>query len=129
MAAEVERGSLTILVVEDELGIRELVREVLQNAGYEVLTAANGEKALQAVEEHGGPIGLVLTDLIMPGLDGLELARRLGSRQPGIKVVLMSGYGEDRIDEAGGLDAGVAVLEKPFTTPVLLAKVRELLEG
>lgn len=128
MAGKVEPGSLTILVVEDEQGIRELVREVLTNAGFQVLTAANGEEALRTVEAHGGPVELVLTDLIMPGVDGLQLARRLRTLQPGLKVVLMSGYGEDRIDEAGGLEGEASVLEKPFTGPKLLAKIRELLD-
>lgn len=128
MAAEEEGRVSTILVVEDETGIRELVRDVLQLAGYDVLTARNGNDALQMAESRGEPIHLVLTDLIMPGLDGLELARRLRVLQPDIKVILMSGYGEDRIDEVGGLQADMAVLEKPFTTPNLLAKIRAMLE-
>lgn len=128
VAAEAEGVELTILVVEDEPGIRELVRDVLQMAGYEVLTAPNGEEALRKAESYGKPIRLVLTDLIMPGVDGLELSRRLKALQPDIKVILMSGYGEDRIDEVGGLQADMAVLEKPFTTPTLLSKVRSMLE-
>ena len=128
MAAQDEGVALTILVVEDELGIRELVRDVLQMAGYEVLIAPNSEEALREAQSYGKPIQLVITDLIMPGVDGLELSRRLKARQPDIKVILMSGYGEDRIDEVGGLQAGMAVLEKPFTTPILLSKVRVILE-
>ncbi|MEE8585504.1 MAG: response regulator, partial [Acidobacteriota bacterium] len=128
VAGQDEGVALTILVVEDELAIRELVRDVLQMAGYEALTAPNGEEALREAESYEKPIHLVLTDLIMPGMNGLALSRRLKARQPDIKVILMSGYGEERIDEVGGLQADMAVLEKPFTTTILLSKVRAMLE-
>ncbi len=120
-------GAGIVLVVEDELGIRELVCEVLKRHGYEVETAEDGEEAFRIAEDRGKTIGMVLTDLIMPGVSGIELARQLRASFPRIKVLLMSGYSEDTLDEHGPLDPDTALLEKPFTTKTLIRKVDELM--
>jgi len=121
-------GTETVLVVEDQEGVRALARDVLKNAGYQVLEAANGSDALLVSETHAGPIHLILTDVIMPGMDGLELARRLQPLRPEAKVLFTSGYTGDVIDHRGLRDPGVASLQKPFTPASLIGKVRETLD-
>jgi CheY-like chemotaxis protein len=113
-----------VLVVEDEQKLRTLTAEVLAEAGYVVLSASNGDEALHALLSHRKPIALLLTDVVMPGLDGRTLAARVAQLQPGVRVLLMSGH-----DDSGVDDAGVAwpLLEKPFTVQTLLSRVRELL--
>jgi PAS domain S-box-containing protein len=121
-------GQETILLVEDEATVRKLARECLQLQGYVVLEAVEGAAALQLAQMHPGPIHLLLTDVIMPGMTGRELASRLSRSRPGIKVLYMSGYTENVIGHNGMLDAGVMLLQKPFSLPTLRAKVREVLE-
>ncbi len=122
------RGSETVLVVEDEEVIRHLVRKVLQANGYTVLVAANGRDAEQVAGQHGGPIHLLVTDVVMPGMNGREVAQRLAGARAGIKVLYLSGYTDDAIVHHGVLEPGVAFLQKPFTPAVLGRKVREVLD-
>jgi CheY-like chemotaxis protein len=118
----------TILVVEDETNLRRLTRQFLENQGYVVLEAADGAVATQICVAHQGIIHLLLTDVIMPGMNGRELAKRVSEIRPNIKVVYMSGYTENAIGHNGTLDAGVMLLQKPFTLHALKAKVREVLD-
>src|SRR5208282_4321662 len=121
------RGQETILLVEDEATVRQLARECLELQGYAVLEAPEGGAALELAQAHPGPIHLLLTVVIMPGMTGRELANRLSQSRPGIKVLYMSGYTENVIGHNGMLDAGVMLLQKPFSLPTLRAKVREVL--
>ncbi len=117
----------TVLLVEDEKTVRELTVKILVSGGYHVIDAANGEEALTRAGEHQ-PIDLVLTDVVMPGVNGPELVRRLRARRPDIAVLFMSGYDRDLINP-GVLGRNVAFLPKPFTPRTLLAKIRELFTG
>jgi two-component system cell cycle sensor histidine kinase/response regulator CckA len=121
------RGWETILLVEDAQPLRELARELLETKGYTVLEAANGADAIQVAEKYGKPIHLLLTDVVMPGMDGSKLAERMGHSYPGIKVLYMSGYTDDAIVHHGVLDSGITLLQKPFTRESLTHKVREVL--
>jgi two-component system cell cycle sensor histidine kinase/response regulator CckA len=125
----VTRGSETVLVVEDEEAVRSLSRRALEAGGYTVLAAADGADAVRLVERYGGPIHLVLTDVVMPGMSGRELADRLVQRRPGLRVLYMSGYPGDAIVHRGALDPGTAFLQKPFMPDDLTRKVREVLDG
>jgi CheY-like chemotaxis protein len=127
-AAPPDRGSETILVVEDETTLRGLVRQSLSNQGYTVLVAGDGADAEMVSTAHQGPIHLLLTDVIMPGMNGRELAQRISSQRPDIKVLYMSGYTENAIGHNGTLEEGISLLQKPFTLPALKAKVREVLD-
>jgi CheY-like chemotaxis protein len=113
--------------VEDAQPLRELARELLETKGYTVLEAANGADAIQVAEKYGKPIHLLLTDVVMPGMDGSKLAERMGHSYPGIKVLYMSGYTDDAIVHHGVLDSGITLLQKPFTRESLTHKVREVL--
>jgi PAS domain S-box-containing protein len=115
-----------ILVVEDEASVRAVVRRILVGAGYEVLTAQQGEEALAVCKEHGAQLALVLSDVVMPVMGGSELRRRLALEQPGLEVVFMSGYPDDLGTAA---DEQVSVLSKPFSPSSLLAKVRERIDA
>jgi CheY-like chemotaxis protein len=123
--ASLPRGSETILLVEDEAFVRHVVREMLESCGYEVVEAANGEDALAADEGHA--VDLLVTDVVMPGMTGAELARRLGERRPGLKAIYMSGYTDDALGRHGVLEDGIAFLQKPFTVDLLAHKVRDVL--
>jgi PAS domain S-box-containing protein len=118
----------TVLLVEDENTLRHLTRQYLRNLGYTVLDANHGVAALQLSATHPGPIHLLLTDVIMPGMNGRDLAQRMSSVRPEIRVLFMSGYTENAIGHNGVLDAGVSLLQKPFTLPALKAKVREVID-
>ena len=118
----------TILLVEDEGNLRRLAREYLELLGYRVLEAAEGATAIQISRVHEGPIHLLLTDVIMPGMNGRELAQHITSARSETKVLYMSGYTENAIGHNGTLDAGIILLQKPFTLPALKAKVREMLD-
>ena len=122
------RGSETILLVEDEAGVRSFAKRALQRAGYVVLDAANGGEALLIVEQHVGPIHLMLTDVVMPRMSGRALAERLLVVKPDLKVVYMSGYTENTIVHHGVLDDGTDFIAKPVALDVLTAKVREVLD-
>jgi CheY-like chemotaxis protein len=121
-------GTETILLVEDNLPLREVTRRRLEERGYKVLQAENGEVALKKAAEYGEAIDLLLTDVVMPRLGGMGLAQRLGSLRPGLRVLYMSGYTDDKIVEHGALQEGVALLTKPFTRDQLANAVREALD-
>jgi two-component system, cell cycle sensor histidine kinase and response regulator CckA len=121
-------GTETILLVEDEDGVRRLLRFVLSQHGYTVLEAGNGPEALARFQQHGQPVHLLLTDIVMPRMGGRELADRLLKLQPDLKVIYMSGYTDEALVGIGGL-AGALFLQKPLRPDVLAASVREALEG
>jgi PAS domain S-box-containing protein len=119
-------GGQTVLVVEDADGLRELARRLLQRQGYTVLVAPNADDALRLFERHAS-IDVLLTDVVMPGTSGPELARQLLERRPTLKVIYMSGYTKEATVQHGVLDPGIAFLHKPFTAETLGRKVREVL--
>ena len=119
----------TILLVEDEYGVRKLVRKMLIQQGYRVLEAGDGNESLKLCDQHQGPIDMLLTDVVMPKMSGRELAERISDRYPGIKVLYMTGYTEDAIVHHGVLQQGIAVLKKPFLAEALARKVREVLDS
>jgi two-component system cell cycle sensor histidine kinase/response regulator CckA len=127
-----ERGTETILLVEDQPQVRELARLALSEKGYTVLVASSPEDAESACARHGAEIHLLLTDLIMPGITGRELAKRLTARHPKMRVLYMSGYTYGITVQTGMqrgmLEDGVAFLQKPFTPSALSEKVREVLD-
>jgi CheY-like chemotaxis protein len=119
----------TILLVEDEDQVRRLTRTMLASKGYQVLQAANPAEAFQILGEHQGAIDLVLTDIVMPGMNGVELATRVRDVYPEVRVLFMSGYTDNKVLNQGILAEGAAFLQKPFTSGVLNRKVREVLNG
>jgi len=122
-----QRGSETILLVEDEKGVRELAREYLTSSGYTVIEAEDGHTALELAAMHVGPIHLLLTDVVMPGISGRELAERVGQIRPGIKIIYMSGYTDQAVVHHGILENDAILLQKPFTLMTLAGKLREML--
>jgi signal transduction histidine kinase len=122
-------SSETILLVEDEKGVRDLVRDVLQGQGYTVLEARHGIEALAVARRHGGSIDLLLTDVVMPRMGGPELAECLVARQPNLKVLYMSGYAERAMARHGVLDADAPYLQKPVTVEAITRHVREALNS
>jgi two-component system cell cycle sensor histidine kinase/response regulator CckA len=123
------RGSETIMLVEDEEVVRGLARQILEQAGYQVLVAQQGEEAIRLCNEHAQEIHLLLTDVVMPGAGGKEVADRLSSLRPGIKVLFMSGYTDEAIVHHGVLDSDVKFIQKPFSPTALAKKVREVLDS
>jgi len=126
--ATVAGGSEAILLLEDEPALRELVREVLETAGYTVVTGATPKEALQSVLDARTAVDLVLTDVVMPNLSGKEAAARVRDVHPDAPVLYMSGYTDEAIGHHGVLDATANFLQKPFTTEALLNKVRQVLQ-
>jgi CheY-like chemotaxis protein len=120
-------GTETVLLVEDEESVRQLVRETLAAKGYRVVEAENGEAAMGAAARHEGEIDLVITDVVMPGMGGRELVKQLAQTRPNTKVLYLSGYTEDAILSEGTIETGAAFLQKPFTLQNLSRKVREVL--
>src|SRR5260221_8531962 len=125
--ASLARGTETVLLTEDESDVREVAREFLESAGYTVLEAASGDAALEVSAAHRGTIDLLLTDMVMPGITGQELARKMRVLRDGIRVIYMSGYSEHAAGEAAKCDAAAVVLTKPFSRSVLLRTVRDIL--
>jgi PAS domain S-box-containing protein len=125
---KVEPGRETILLVEDEPNLRYLARQYLEKQGYRVIEAADGAVAVQIAVAHEGVIHLLLTDVIMPGMNGRELAQRISEIRPNVKILYMSGYTENVIGQNGTLDAGVRLLQKPFNLRDLKSVVREVLD-
>jgi len=124
------RGTETLLVVEDEPSVRHLARGVLEAQGYEVLSASNGQDALNVARGHkGSPIRLVVTDVIMPLMDGKVMAEWLKTTNPGLKILFTSGYTDDVIAHHGVLETGFAFLSKPYTPAILARKVRTMLDN
>jgi two-component system, cell cycle sensor histidine kinase and response regulator CckA len=121
-------GTETVLLVEDEESVRQLVRETLESKGYKVLEADNGEGALQIASGCSHKIDMLITDVVMPGMSGRELSAQLCASYPQTKVLYLSGYTEDAIVTEGVLDSGTAFLQKPFTLQMLSRKVREVLD-
>ncbi len=121
-------GTETVLVAEDEPAVRELAEIALTEAGYRVLVAEDGLSAEAAAASHDGAIDLLVTDLVMPRLNGAALAERLAQRFPALRVLIMSGYASDTVLNGRGLPAGAAFLEKPFTLEQFIGKVRDLLD-
>ena len=117
----------TILVVEDEPAVRSLVRQVLDSDGFAVLTACDGAEAMRVSREYRGRIRLVVTDVVMPGIDGRALAEEIRRDRPGIKVLFMTGYSADAIGRDGILGEGAELIEKPFTPSGFAGKVRKVL--
>jgi DNA-binding response OmpR family regulator len=124
-----ERGSETILLVEDELVVRRLVAEILETTGYTVLQAGDGPSGLELLRRHSDPIALLLTDVVMPGMSGPEVAQAVTSMRPGTHVLYMSGYTDSAIDRHGVLEPGIAFLQKPFSADDLTGRVRSLLDS
>jgi len=120
-------GWETVLLVEDEEVVRTFGREVLQADGYTVLTASHGHEALLKAAQYEGPIHLLITDLVMPGMSGRELAKRLSAERPDMRVLMVSGYAADSVAELSVLDPGISFLEKPFIGDLLRRKVWEVL--
>ena len=119
----------TVLVVEDEPAIREATRRILSRSGYHVLTAASGREAIEIAGSTGGNIDVLLTDVVMPQMLGKEAADRIRVFRPGVKVLFMSGYTQGLLDTQGVAEAGVNLVEKPFTEASLLAKLRQVIAG
>jgi two-component system, cell cycle sensor histidine kinase and response regulator CckA len=123
------KGSETILLVEDEEAVRELAKRILAAKGYSVVAAKSTKEAEQFAEKHGGKIHLLLTDIIMPGTSGRELAQRITARHPRTRVLYMSGYTDNVLAQGGVLEAGLSFLQKPFTPGALVQKVRDVLDS
>ncbi|MCZ6904837.1 MAG: response regulator [Acidobacteria bacterium] len=123
------RNSETILVVEDEEGVRQLMREFLAGKGYTILEARDGTEAIQLAQQHRGPIHLLMTDVVMPGMSGGDLAQRLASLRPETKVIFVSGYTDDAIVQHGVREEGTVFLQKPFSLDALARTVREVLDS
>jgi PAS domain S-box-containing protein len=128
-SAPLATATETVLVVEDSDDLREIVDRILSRSGYQVMVAANGPDALEMARRYKGHIDLVLTDLIMPQMLGSELAPRLVESRPDLRVLYMSGFAQPALGAEGTLSPEVALLDKPFTEPSLLARVRQVLEA
>jgi len=127
-AALPRAGTQTVLVVEDQEGVRELAKRLLERQGYTVLVAADASEALRLFEQNPS-IDVLLTDVVMPGASGPDLTKQLMEQRPALKVIYMSGYTEDAIVHHGVLKPGIAFLHKPFTSETLGRKIRDVLEA
>jgi two-component system cell cycle sensor histidine kinase/response regulator CckA len=126
---EIPNGTETVLIAEDAEQVRMLTASVLELYGYNVIEASDGEEALRHCSEHGGSIDLLVTDVVMPGMSGTELAQQINRQCPDVKVLYISGYTDDTIVHRGVLEPGTSFLQKPFTAEVLARKVRSVLDG
>jgi CheY-like chemotaxis protein len=127
-AAAAGVGSNTLLLVEDEAGIRELTSELLAAWGYEVLVARNGVEALEISGKHRGMIDLMVTDVVMPHMNGRDLAERVRQMRPEIKVIYMSGYTDNLVLQGGMVEEGSDFIQKPFSADTLAKRVRAALQ-
>ena len=125
--AEDVAGAATVLVVEDNAAVRRLAVDILKRGGYRVINSDSVEEAVRRAAEHDGPLHLVLTDVVMPGMKGPEVYARICARHPEAKVLYMSGYAEEVIANGGGLKDRVAFIQKPFSVVGLLEKIGQLL--
>ena len=123
------RGHETILLVEDEPAILRVASTILTRQGYSVLAAGSPRAAIELARENAGKISLLLTDVVMPEMNGRDLARELQTRNPGLKLLFMSGFTADVIADHGAIDEGVHFIQKPFSVHSLSAKVREVLDS
>jgi two-component system, cell cycle sensor histidine kinase and response regulator CckA len=123
-----EQGAETVLLAEDDPIVREFIRKALERYGYKVLEAANGAMAMELIGAHGSPIDLLLTDLMMPDLNGWEVARNFLRMRTEGRVLFMSGYSEDSVARRDLIEAGGRFIQKPFTTPQLAAMIRDVLK-
>jgi two-component system cell cycle sensor histidine kinase/response regulator CckA len=128
-ATEFPMGTETVLLTEDEQDVREIARQFLESGGYRVIEAKNGAEAIRLAGEHRGEIQLLVTDMVMPGMTGQELALRLQAEHPGLNVVFMSGYSEHAATEMADADPSVRLLTKPFSRAAILRTVGEILRG
>jgi two-component system, cell cycle sensor histidine kinase and response regulator CckA len=124
---DVPRGSETVLLVEDEPAVREVMTEQLQSLGYRVLACGSAKEALTTAAGFDGTIDLLLTDVVMPGMNGHELAVRLTGSRRNLRVLYASGYGEDVVARHGILENGFVLLEKPYSQPTLARQIRRAL--
>jgi PAS domain S-box-containing protein len=122
-------GEETILLVEDELVVRRLIAEILESSGYSVLQAGDGPSALELIRRHTGSLDLLVTDVVMPGMSGPDVAGAVAAMRPGTQVLYISGYTDSSVGHHGLLEPGIAFLQKPFDAEVLTRKVREVLDG
>jgi len=122
-------GTETVLLTEDEQDVRDIAREFLESGGYRVIEAKDGAEAIRLAAQHRGKIQLLVTDMVMPGMTGQELAVRLQGEHPGLCVVFMSGYSEHAATEMANADPSVRLLTKPFSRGALLRTVGEILRG
>jgi CheY-like chemotaxis protein len=127
-AVEVPAGSETVLLCEDEQDVREIAREFLESGGYKVIEAKNGKEAIELAGKFGNKIDLLVTDMVMPGITGQELAVHLQGDYPGLMVVFMSGYSEHAATEMADADPSVRLMTKPFSRMAILRTVREILQ-
>lgn len=128
-AEAVLTGNETVLLVDDEEALRRLGSRLLSDSGYKVLTAASGQLALELMERRGEPADLLITDVVMPGMSGRDLAKELAARKLVHRTLYISGYTDEAIVKHGVLEPGLAFLYKPFVSEVLLRKLREVLDG
>ena len=124
-----QHGTETILVVDDEESLRTVIADLLNQLGYQILSAGNAQEALTLAAEYNGRIDLLLSDVVMEGLPGPELADRLLSSRPELKVVFMSGFADSSLAPNGILKPGTVLVQKPFTIRMLSAKLREVLDN
>jgi len=122
-------GTETLLIVENEAAIRNLLQMALRKNGYTVLAAESGREALDLVSTHSGPIHLLITDVMMPDIDGPELVRRLSTIRPETQTLFMSGYMDDALGDQGVLASSVNFIQKPFSPRMIAQKVRDILDG
>jgi CheY-like chemotaxis protein len=123
------RGTETVLVLEDDQTVRDMAVRILKRLGYDVLVAADGEEALDLAGQRAGDVDLLMSDVVMPGMNGRELAERLQRRDPRLRVLYTSGYTENTIAHHGVLEQGLRFIGKPYTPQALARKLREILDG
>lgn len=127
--AVIPKGSETILLVEDDEGVRTMASMMLEDLGYTVIQSGSGDAALELLSLHSGKVDLLLTDVVMPGMNGRHLAKKVTDMRPGIKVMFTSGYSDNVLADRGVLGPGIHFIQKPFTSSALGRKVREVLDG